>query len=313
MKRFLTMGLLASTVLAVAMPAAAQRGEGRDRGDRTGGSRQQQSADPGDGPRNWSPRDQRAAPTQQAPAPQAQQAPQRVAPAVTNRQVPPSAVADGMRDQRGYVPRPGTPNAQANGQTPQRWSGDRDRATRPAQPTAPQVQPGNGGNWQRDARRNDNDRNGNDRGRDWRNNDRNNDQARNDRDRNWQNGDRGRNYGYQGRLQDRDRWADQRRWSNNWRNDRRYDWQSYRTQNRNIYRLPSYYAPYGWNRGYSRFSIGIFLSNVLFDQSYWIDDPYEYRLPPAYGSMRWVRYYDDALLVDIRDGYVVDVIHGFFW
>jgi hypothetical protein len=29
--------------------------------------------------------------------------------------------------------------------------------------------------------------------------------------------------------------------------------------------------------------------------------------------MRWIRYYDDALLVDIRDGYVVDVIHDFFW
>ncbi|MGB3928318.1 MAG: RcnB family protein, partial [Sphingobium sp.] len=47
--------------------------------------------------------------------------------------------------------------------------------------------------------------------------------------------------------------------------------------------------------------------------SYWINDPYQYRLPPSYGTLRWVRYYDDALLVDIRDGYVVDVIHDFFW
>ncbi|WP_342449817.1 RcnB family protein [Sphingomonas jejuensis] len=36
-------------------------------------------------------------------------------------------------------------------------------------------------------------------------------------------------------------------------------------------------------------------------------------MPPAYGSYRWVRYYDDALLVDVRSGYVVDVIYDFFW
>jgi len=62
-----------------------------------------------------------------------------------------------------------------------------------------------------------------------------------------------------------------------------------------------------------RFSVGIFLNSLLFSDSYWIDDPWSYRLPPAYGTLRWVRYYDDALLVDIRDGYVVDVIHDFFW
>jgi hypothetical protein len=26
-----------------------------------------------------------------------------------------------------------------------------------------------------------------------------------------------------------------------------------------------------------------------------------------------VRYYDDVLLIDVRNGYVVDVIHDFFW
>jgi len=78
-------------------------------------------------------------------------------------------------------------------------------------------------------------------------------------------------------------------------------------------RLPSYRAPYGWNRSYSRFSIGIYLDSILFEQDYWIDDPWTYRLPPVYGPLRWVRYYDDALLIDIRDGYVVDVIYDFFW
>ena len=31
------------------------------------------------------------------------------------------------------------------------------------------------------------------------------------------------------------------------------------------------------------------------------------------GPYRWVRYYDDALLVDIYSGEVVDVIYDFFW
>ncbi|WP_409574764.1 RcnB family protein [Sphingopyxis sp. PET50] len=33
----------------------------------------------------------------------------------------------------------------------------------------------------------------------------------------------------------------------------------------------------------------------------------------AYGGYRWVRYYNDALLVDTYSGEVVDVIYDFFW
>src|SRR3546814_3054388 len=76
--------------------------------------------------------------------------------------------------------------------------------------------------------------------------------------------------------------------------------------------MPRYYAPRGLHNSYSRYSVGIYLNDLLFARNYWIDDPYYYRLPPAYGSMRWIRSYDDALLVDTRDGYVVDVIYDFF-
>ena len=113
-------------------------------------------------------------------------------------------------------------------------------------------------------------------------------------------------------------WRDPRgdrggRWNREWRGDTRYNWQSYRTSNRNAYRLPRYYAPYGWNYGYRRFSIGVTLSSALFAQGYWIDDPYDYRLPEVYGPYRWVRYYNDALLVDIYSGQVVDVVYDIFW
>ncbi len=118
----------------------------------------------------------------------------------------------------------------------------------------------------------------------------------------------------------RDAYREQRRfddrsvWSRGWRNDRRYDWNRYRTSNRGLYNLPRYYAPHGstYGYGYRRFGIGVTLSSGLFGQDYWLDDPYAYRLPPAYGPYRWVRYFGDALLVDVCSGSVVDAVYGIF-
>lgn len=102
-------------------------------------------------------------------------------------------------------------------------------------------------------------------------------------------------------------------WNRGWRNDRRYDWNSYRNQYRHYYQMPRYYNPYGYSYGYQRFGIGIYLEDLFFSSRYWVNDPWQYRLPtPGYG-LRWVRYYDDVLLVDMESGYVVDVIHDFFW
>ncbi len=116
-----------------------------------------------------------------------------------------------------------------------------------------------------------------------------------------------------GRWGQRDRHWDGRRWDHRgWRNDNRYDWYRYRAANRHIYRPGRYYAPYN-NYRYSRIGIGFRLGSLFYSNRYWINDPWHYRLPPAYGPYRWVRYYDDALLVDIYSGQVVDVIHDFFW
>lgn len=146
--------------------------------------------------------------------------------------------------------------------------------------------------------------------RDWRTDRR--DNPRWNDNRGWTGNDRN-NWNNGRRFDDRSRWANQRRWDNGWRQDRRYDWNSYRNRYGDRYRMGRYYAPRGWNYGYRSFSVGIFLNSLLYSNSYWLDDPYSYRLPPAYGSLRWIRYYDDALLVDVRDGYVVDVINNFFW
>ena len=108
-----------------------------------------------------------------------------------------------------------------------------------------------------------------------------------------------------------------RDWSRNWdrsswRNDRRYDWRSWRYSNRNLFRSSAYYSPYR-NWGYSRFSVGVFLEPLFYSQQYWIGDPWQYRLPYAPPGTQWVRYYNDVLLVDTWSGEVVDVIYDFFW
>lgn len=115
---------------------------------------------------------------------------------------------------------------------------------------------------------------------------------------------------------DRDGWRDRDgrrwRWSGDWRHDRRYDWRDYRNSHRSYYRMPRYYSPYR-NHRYTRFSIGFSLGSLFYSSRYWINDPWQYRLPPAYDGYRWVRYYNDAILVDTYSGQVVDVIYDFFW
>jgi len=100
-------------------------------------------------------------------------------------------------------------------------------------------------------------------------------------------------------------------WNRDWRNDRRYDWRRYRDQHRSIFRLGIYIDPFGYNY-YRPFNIGYRLPAYYFGQRYWID-PGLYNLPyPPPGTM-WVRYWDDALLVDTYTGEVIDVIRNFFW
>jgi len=101
------------------------------------------------------------------------------------------------------------------------------------------------------------------------------------------------------------------RWSNHWRSDHRYDWRRHRDHNRFTFRIGFYSDPFGF--GYHRFGLGSYLYPSYYQSNYWINDPWQYRLPPAYGPYRWVRYHNDAVLIDIYSGEVVDVIYGFFW
>ena len=185
----------------------------------------------------------------------------------------------------------------------------------------------NNGNWRRGDRDNDGIRNDRDRDRDGdgiRNNrdwDRNNNGSADRRwdrnnngvvDRRWdRNRDGIRNNG--GTWNNNQRYGNNQGWNRQWRNDNRYNWERHRFSNRDLFRQPRYYSPYGYNGRYQRFGIGIYLDSVFFGSRYRINDPWQYRLPYAEWPYEWVRYYDDVLLVDTRNGYIVDVIHNFFW
>jgi hypothetical protein len=198
-------------------------------------------------------------------------------------------------------------------QQPQAQSGnDRNRDGRPdGRGGSGQWRGDRGGNGQQvtidrrtDTVRNDGIRN--DGGRnDWRNTG----TVSNDRRGNDWRGNGGRN---DNRFADRGR-NDRGTWNRDWRRDGRYDWNSRRQYNRNAFHLPRYYAPRGWNYGYRRLNIGFTLTAALFGNNYWIEDPYYYGLPEAYGPYRWVRYYNDALLVDVYSGQVVDTVYDIFW
>ncbi|ONF95059.1 RcnB family protein [Sphingomonas jeddahensis] len=102
---------------------------------------------------------------------------------------------------------------------------------------------------------------------------------------------------YREDLRDRDR-----RWSRN-------DWSAYRNQNRALYARGNWRAPFRYND----WRPGVRIAPVYYGQRYWINDPWRYRLPPVRANSRWVRHYNDVILVDYRRGIVLDRIRNFYW
>lgn len=88
----------------------------------------------------------------------------------------------------------------------------------------------------------------------------------------------------------------------------RDDWRGYRQRNRTVYARGNWNAPFRYNS----FRPGSRIGANFYGQRYVIADPYRFRLPRPVGNQRWVRHYDDVLLIDTRRGYVVDVLRGFY-
>ncbi len=101
------------------------------------------------------------------------------------------------------------------------------------------------------------------------------------------------------------------RWSTSWKNNNKYDWHGWRKKHRSLFHLGFYFDPFGW--GYQPYSIGWRLWPSYYSSRYWINNPYQYRLPYAPPGYQWVRYWNDAILVDTWTGEVVDVLYNFFW
>jgi Ni/Co efflux regulator RcnB len=99
-------------------------------------------------------------------------------------------------------------------------------------------------------------------------------------------------------------------WNHDWRNDHRYDWRRFRDHHRSRFHLGFYIDPFGW--GYQSFGIGYRMWPAYYGNQYWIDAA-EYGLPYPPPGAEWIRYYNDALLIDTYTGTVIDVIPGFFW
>lgn len=95
------------------------------------------------------------------------------------------------------------------------------------------------------------------------------------------------------------------------RQEAREDWRDYRQSHRDAYRMPRYAAPRGY--AYRPVQAGGVLRPGFYHRNYWIADPYRYRLPPANGVQRWVRYGNDVVLVNTRNGHIQRVIPNFFW
>lgn len=102
---------------------------------------------------------------------------------------------------------------------------------------------------------------------------------------------------YRQDLRDRDR-----RWGND-------DWRRYRQDNRRLYARGNWNAPFR----YQQFRPGVRIRPAYYGPRYVVADPWRYRLPPIGGAQRWVRHYDDLLLVDVRRGTVMRVIPRFYW
>lgn len=89
----------------------------------------------------------------------------------------------------------------------------------------------------------------------------------------------------------------------------RDDWRGYRNSNRGLYARGDWRAPFRYNN----FRVGGRIAPAYFGSRYYISDPWRYRLPAARGYSRWVRHYNDVLLIDTRRGIVLDVYRNFFF
>jgi Ni/Co efflux regulator RcnB len=76
------------------------------------------------------------------------------------------------------------------------------------------------------------------------------------------------------------------------------------------YHVGTYVRPNGWY--YRRWTYGQVLPALFWSQNYWLSDYFDYGLADPPPGFVWVRYGDDALLVDQNSGEVLQVEYSVF-
>lgn len=108
--------------------------------------------------------------------------------------------------------------------------------------------------------------------------------------------------------------------NNNWNGNNRgpgmQGHNDFRSYNRNFraprrFHAPNYHRPSGWY--YRRWTFGQTLPSLFWSQQYWLNDYYAYDLPPPPPGAVWVRYGNDALLIDRYSGEIIQVEYDAFY
>ncbi len=98
------------------------------------------------------------------------------------------------------------------------------------------------------------------------------------------------------------------------------EWRVHRDFNRQLwqrnvraprqYHLTPYRRPTGWYA--KRWAFGMVLPQLFWARDHWVDQYWMFGLEnPPYGYV-WVRNGDDALLVNVATGYILQVVYGLF-
>jgi Ni/Co efflux regulator RcnB len=95
------------------------------------------------------------------------------------------------------------------------------------------------------------------------------------------------------------------------RNETQRDWRDYRESHRHVFTRPAYVAPRGYR--YRPVSVGATLNRMFWGSNYRIGNYATYRLPYPGRNRMYVRYGNDVLLVNARNGRVIQVYNGFFY
>ena len=94
----------------------------------------------------------------------------------------------------------------------------------------------------------------------------------------------------------------------------RNDWSRYHrtfTAPRRFHAPSPYRRPPGWY--YQRWTYGQILPSIFWGSSYWLNDWDDFGLMDPPPGTVWVRYGDDALLIDRYTGEVIQVEYGVFF